>query len=127
LGEEKYASGAPFACRRGARHSGTRDMTQRLPNLQINSARLWGDIHETAKFGGTRKGGVRRLTLSDEDRRVRDWFRAACEAAGCEVHVDGLGSMFAIRPGRDKSAPISTPSRPAENSTACSACWRASR
>ncbi|MDQ8731982.1 Zn-dependent hydrolase [Bradyrhizobium sp. LHD-71] len=78
-------------------------MTERLPNLHINSDRLWGDIHATAKFGGTPKGGVRRLTLSDEDQKVRDWFRTACEAAGCEVHVDALGSMFAIRPGRDKT------------------------
>ena len=78
-------------------------MNQRLPNLHINSERLWGDIHETAKFGGTAKGGVRRLTLSEEERQVRDWFRTACERAGCEVHVDALGSMFAIRPGRDKS------------------------
>jgi N-carbamoyl-L-amino-acid hydrolase len=80
-----------------------RDMTARLPNLHINSDRLWDDIHATAKFGGTRKGGVRRLTLSEEDRQVRDWFRAACEAAGCEVHVDALGSMFAVRPGKDKT------------------------
>lgn len=78
-------------------------MTNRLPNLHINSERLWSDIHETAKFGGTPKGGVRRLTLSEEDRLVRDWFRKACEAAGCEVHVDALGSMFAIRPGRDNT------------------------
>lgn len=75
----------------------------RLPNLHINSDRLWGDIHATAKFGGTPKGGVRRLTLGEEDRQVRDWFRTACEAAGCEVHVDALGSMFAIRPGKDKA------------------------
>lgn len=78
-------------------------MTQRLSNLHINSDRLWGDIHATAKFGGTPKGGVRRLTLSEEDRQVRDWFRMACEAAGCDVHVDALGSMFAIRPGRDET------------------------
>jgi N-carbamoyl-L-amino-acid hydrolase len=75
----------------------------RLPNLHINADRMWGDIHETAKFGGTPKGGVRRLTLGEEDRQVRDWFRKACEAAGCEVHVDALGSMFAVRPGRDKT------------------------
>jgi len=78
-------------------------MKHRLPNLHINSERLWGDIHETAKFGGTAKGGVRRLTLSEEDRQVRDWFRSACEQAGCEVHVDALGSMFAIRLARDSS------------------------
>jgi N-carbamoyl-L-amino-acid hydrolase len=82
-------------------------MTSIASNLQIDSARLWGTIHETAKFGATPKGGVRRLTLSAEDKQVRDWFRTACEAAGCEVHVDTLGSMFALRRGRDMSkAPI---------------------
>jgi N-carbamoyl-L-amino-acid hydrolase len=80
-------------------------MSNVATNLQIDSARLWGSIHETAKFGATPKGGVRRLTLSAEDKQVRDWFRAACEAAGCEVHVDALGSMFALRKGRDMSKP----------------------
>lgn len=80
-------------------------MTKARSNLQIDSARLWDDIHETAKFGGTPKGGVRRLTLGPEDKQVRDWFRKACEAAGCEVRVDALGTMFAIRPGRDMSKP----------------------
>lgn len=76
-------------------------MAETKTNLQIDSARLWNDINETAKFGGTPKGGIKRLTLSEEDRQVRDWFRDACEAAGCEVHVDALGTMFAIRKGRD--------------------------
>ncbi|MDB5567075.1 MAG: Zn-dependent hydrolase [Tardiphaga sp.] len=80
-------------------------MTQIATNLQIDSARLWGTIHETAKFGATPKGGVKRLTLGAEDKQVRDWFRAACEAAGCEVHIDALGSMFALRRGRDMSKP----------------------
>jgi beta-ureidopropionase / N-carbamoyl-L-amino-acid hydrolase len=80
-------------------------MTQVASNLQIDSARLWGTIHETAKFGATPKGGVRRLTLGPEDKEVRDWFRRACEAAGLEVHVDALGSMFALRKGRDMSKP----------------------
>ena len=38
-------------------------MTRNASNLQIDSARLWDTIHETAKFGHTPKGGVRRLTL----------------------------------------------------------------
>ncbi|MGL4558102.1 MAG: M20/M25/M40 family metallo-hydrolase, partial [Afipia sp.] len=80
-------------------------MTKARSNLQIDSARLWGDIHETAKFGATPKGGVKRLTLGAEDKQVRDWFRTACEAAGCEVSVDALGTMFAIRPGRNMSKP----------------------
>jgi N-carbamoyl-L-amino-acid hydrolase len=82
-------------------------MTKLGDNLKINSARLWGDINETAKFGGTAKGGVRRLTLGPEDKLVRDWFRKACEDAGLDVKVDALGSMFALRRGRDMSkAPI---------------------
>src|SRR3979411_376775 len=78
-------------------------MTKIASNLQIDSARLWDTIHETAKFGATPKGGVRRLTLGPEDKQVRDWFRTACEAAGLDVHVDALGSMFALRKGRDMS------------------------
>ena len=80
-------------------------MSRAASNLQIDSARLWDTIHETAKFGATPKGGVRRLTLSAEDKEVRDWFRKACEDAGLEVHVDALGSMFGVRKGRDMSKP----------------------
>ena len=49
-------------------------------NLVINPQRLWDSLMETAKFGGTVKGGIKRLTVSDEDKRVRDWFKAQCEA-----------------------------------------------
>src|SRR3569832_1894677 len=80
-------------------------MTPVAANLQIDSARLWGAIHETAKFGATPKGGVRRLTLGPEDKQVRDWFRKACEAAGLEVNVEALGSMFGLRKGRNMSQP----------------------
>jgi N-carbamoyl-L-amino-acid hydrolase len=81
-------------------------MAKNTSNLQIDSGRLWSAIHETAEFGRTAKGGVRRLTLGPEDKQVRDWFRAACEAAGCEVHIDALGTMFGIRQGRDMSKPL---------------------
>jgi len=80
-------------------------MRKPASNLQIDSGRLWDTIHETAKFGATAKGGVRRLTLGPEDKQVRDWFRSACEAAGLEVHIDALGSMFGLRKGRDMSKP----------------------
>ncbi len=78
-----------------------------LPNLTINPQRLWDSLMETARFGGTEKGGIRRLTLSDEDKAVRDWFKTACEAVGCTVTIDDCGTMFARRPGRnDALAPI---------------------
>ena len=72
-------------------------------NLTINPQRLWDQIMETAQFGATPKGGIKRLTLSDDDRRVRDWFKNQCEALGCKVTVDAVGNMFALRPGRNNS------------------------
>jgi beta-ureidopropionase / N-carbamoyl-L-amino-acid hydrolase len=77
-----------------------------LPNLKIDPERLWGEIMETAAFGGTAKGGVARLTLTDLDRQVRDWFRARTEALGCTVTVDDMGAMFARRPGQRDVPPI---------------------
>ena len=69
-------------------------------NLTINPQRLWDSLMETAKYGATPKGGIKRLTVSDEDKLVRDWFKAQCEALGCTVKVDSCGNMFATRPGR---------------------------
>ena len=71
-----------------------------IPNLSINPQRLWDTLMDTARFGSTPKGGVKRLTLSDEDKQVRDWFGQACEALGCAVSVDEVGNMYARRPGR---------------------------
>jgi N-carbamoyl-L-amino-acid hydrolase len=71
-----------------------------MQNLRINAQRLWDTLMETARFGGTAKGGIKRLTLSDDDRRVRDWFKTAAEAIGCTVTVDEVGNMFARRAGR---------------------------
>ena len=76
-------------------------------NLTIDPQRLWDQIMETARFGGTAKGGIRRLTLSDDDRAVRDWFKAQCEGLGCTVTVDSVGNMFARRAGKnDELLPI---------------------
>ena len=42
---------------------------------------------------------MRRLALSQEDKQVRDWLVESCKALGCEVKVDQMGNIFAIRPG----------------------------
>lgn len=77
------------------------------PNLKIDAARLWDTLHETAKFGGTAKGGVRRLTLSAEDKQVRDWLKVQAAALGCTLTVDAVGNMFVHRPGKNTAkAPI---------------------
>jgi beta-ureidopropionase / N-carbamoyl-L-amino-acid hydrolase len=69
-------------------------------NLTINPQRLWDSLMQTAEFGGTPKGGIKRLTVSDDDKRVRDWFKTECEKLGCTVQVDEVGNMFATRPGK---------------------------
>jgi N-carbamoyl-L-amino-acid hydrolase len=72
-----------------------------LQNLQIDPQRLWDTLMETAQIGATPKGGICRLTLTDLDRQVRDWFRTQCEALGCTVAIDEVGNMFARRPGKN--------------------------
>ncbi|MEE8318253.1 MAG: Zn-dependent hydrolase, partial [Dehalococcoidales bacterium] len=76
-----------------------------LADLKINPDRLWASIMETASFGGTDKGGVCRLTLTDTDRQVRDWFVKECRSIGCTVAVDEMGTIFARRPGKNNSLP----------------------
>jgi len=76
-------------------------------NQRIDGKRLWDSLMGFAEIGATAKGGVRRLTLTDVDKRGRDRFRAECAALGLTVRVDAIGNMFARRPGRDPSrAPV---------------------
>ena len=76
-----------------------------LGNLAIDPQRLWDDIMETAAFGATAKGGICRLTLSEEDRKIRDWFKGSAEALGCSVTVDDMGNMFARMEGSHADVP----------------------
>ena len=74
------------------------------PILQINPDRLWQSLMALAKIGATEKGGVRRLTLTDVDRQGRDLFVRWCKDAGLSVAVDGIGNIFARRPGTEAGA-----------------------
>jgi acetylornithine deacetylase/succinyl-diaminopimelate desuccinylase-like protein len=40
-----------------------------------------------------------RLTLTREDKEVRDWLIEECKSLGCEVKVDQMGNIFATRSG----------------------------
>jgi N-carbamoyl-L-amino-acid hydrolase len=74
-------------------------------NLSIDGERLWGTLMETAQFGGTAKGGINRLTLTEPDRQVRDWFREQARTLGCRVAVDDMGVIYARRGGRNNEIP----------------------
>jgi N-carbamoyl-L-amino-acid hydrolase len=75
-----------------------------MQNLRINAERLWGSLMEMARLGATPKGGVKRLTLTDEDRRARDLFARWAREADLAVTVDGIGNVFARRAGTVPSA-----------------------
>jgi N-carbamoyl-L-amino-acid hydrolase len=74
-------------------------------NLKVDGDRLWATLMEMARIGATEKGGNCRLALSDLDAEGRRLFIRWCEEAGCKVTVDGVGNIFARRPGKNANAP----------------------
>jgi N-carbamoyl-L-amino-acid hydrolase len=76
-----------------------------MSDISIDSQRLWKSLMDLAKIGATEKGGVRRLALSKLDGEARDLFVRWCKDAGCSVAIDGIGNMFARRPGKDNGLP----------------------
>jgi N-carbamoyl-L-amino-acid hydrolase len=76
-----------------------------MDKLRINADRLWRSLMELAQIGATPKGGVKRLTLTEEDRRARDLFARWGREAGLAVEVDDIGNVFARRAGTDPTAP----------------------
>ncbi len=74
-------------------------------NLSINGDRLWATIAASAKIGTGPRDGLRRLTLTDDDKAMRDLFALWARDAGYGVTVDQLGSMFVRREGTDPSLP----------------------
>ena len=72
-----------------------------IARLAVDSGRLWQSLMDLAMIGGTDKGGVCRLALTDLDGQARRLFIRWAEAAGCTVRVDRIGNLFARRPGAD--------------------------
>jgi N-carbamoyl-L-amino-acid hydrolase len=69
--------------------------------LTIDPERLWHTLEVSAGIGPGKAGGLSRLTLSDDDKAMRDQFVTWCQDAGCTVTVDPVGNIFARREGRD--------------------------
>ena len=79
-------------------------MTASGQNLRINADRLWDSLMEMAQIGPGIAGGNNRQTLTDEDGEGRALFQAWCEEAGCQMGLDQMGNMFAMRSGTDPDA-----------------------
>lgn len=75
--------------------------------LEINMNRLWETLMVSASIGPGKTVGLSRLTLSDDDKKMRDQFVHWCHDAGCTVSIDRVGNIFARREGTDPTlAPI---------------------
>jgi N-carbamoyl-L-amino-acid hydrolase len=74
-------------------------------NLSIDAERLWKSLMDSAEVGRLPNGGVRRLTLTDEDKAIRDLFARWVRESGYALSIDRLGNMFACREGTDPSLP----------------------
>lgn len=73
--------------------------------LRVNRERLKQAMDAISAIGATPRGGVHRLALDEQDGRARDLLSAWCHEAGYTVRVDGIGNLFARRPGRLSDAP----------------------
>lgn len=79
-------------------------MNKVLGPPSVDTARFHAMFEELSQYGATTRGGLHRLTGSDEDGQVRDRFCAILQAAGMEVRVDGIGNIFGLcewTPGAD--------------------------
>jgi N-carbamoyl-L-amino-acid hydrolase len=103
------------------------------PDTRANLERFWSTIEASAEIGKGRPGGLARLTLTDDDKKMRDLFADWCQEAGLALTIDELGNMFARRDGQNNDlsplsslAATSTRRSMAAASTGSLACWRGS-
>ena len=82
-----------------------KDLPPPTEALRINGERLWDSLMTLARIGGTDKGGVCRLALTELDRQGRDLVVGWGRDAGLSITVDQIGNVFMRRPGRNNSLP----------------------
>lgn len=80
-----------------------------MNSVRVDKARLQNRMETISAFGATAGGGLTRLALSDADRAARQQLCTWLTQLGCEIHVDSMGNVFGVLPGRDRTlAPVMT-------------------
>jgi N-carbamoyl-L-amino-acid hydrolase len=74
-------------------------------NLSVDGDRLWHTIEASSAIGRGPNGGLRRLTLTDDDKEMRDLLARWAAESGFSVRVDQLGNMFLRREGQQPELP----------------------
>lgn len=75
-------------------------------NLRIDEDRLWATLMRSAEIGPGSAGGLKRLSLTEEDRAVREQLADWAKADGLPLTVDQGGNMFIRYEGREDLPPV---------------------
>ena len=73
-----------------------------LKKLRVNGKRIIEAIEASAKIGATVNGGLERCAATDEDKTGRELLMKWFAECGCEVTIDEMGNMFAVKPGKNR-------------------------
>lgn len=65
-------------------------------------------LERLAQIGMTDEGACCHLALTDEDRAGRDLVSGWMRDCGLQVHIDPIGNIFGVRPGRENLAAVMT-------------------
>ncbi|CAM3571606.1 Zn-dependent hydrolase [Aeromicrobium ponti] len=76
-----------------------------VTNIKLD--RLMKTIQQSAEIGTLPNGGICRLSLTDEDQKMRSLFLQWMKDCGLETRVDDFGNMYGRRKGRNNErAPV---------------------
>ena len=74
--------------------------------MRIDRNRLAESMDALGRIGGTARGGLHRVALTDDDRRGRDALVGWMREAGLQVSVDQMGNIFGLRAGTEARPPV---------------------
>jgi hydantoinase/carbamoylase family amidase len=73
--------------------------------MQVNMARLSGEIDALAGISDAEAPAVTRVVFSESDREAREWLKARFSEAGLAIREDAVGNVYARWQGRNVDAP----------------------
>ena len=74
--------------------------------MQTDLERIKRDIEELSKFNATPGNGLTRFSLTEEDRKARNYLKKELKKLSLEIYEDEAGSLVARREGTKEDAPV---------------------